>query len=530
MTRRFTTLRPPALAGIAAAVATLLWPACATSETAGEHGDAPQPVRPAWLTQAGSAADARLDHAARALCARNTDGVIDAAFRREQGIWEGSVFGLVRTGPGAQDALNALEKEARPLLAAEAPTHTGYAQPSGPGTACVALVGVRRLVRVDGVLPLSVKEPGSFTFPVALPPGVHATLFVQKPDGFVLRVQLPGDHGGPPRAMLPAAGRYTAELVVQRDAGPPDPQVALLWPFAVEGDTRGAPPVPPVPAVLFPDAGHDDTALSHRAEALVQRLRNAQLIDTLKVAPVLVDLGHQRARAVSARGTLGHRTAGDAPAGDAAPAATADVREQLDALAASQPRARFVRVAELQARASTLQEAWDALLQSPAHRAELVEQAYTHQGTSVVRGVDPAGRPTITLVILLARRPPERALDTVRTEVLTQANALRDKTGFGPLGESRHLQGLAQRLAERMRDAGSVDNTLLGGPIADVALEADASLERVTPFVGRLPDPLLLLSGAPLELLLPIDVKSMAVGMALSATDGMFYCVLLAAE
>ncbi|HEY1098001.1 MAG TPA: hypothetical protein VGF99_03695, partial [Myxococcota bacterium] len=65
----------------------------------------------------------------------------------------------------------------------------------------------------------------------------------------------------------------------------------------------------------------------------------------------------------------------------------------------------------------------------------------------------------------------------------------------------------------------------LGGPVGEVALEADASITKVFPLVARTDDPLLL---SPFSPLFDQDTTAMGMGLALQAADGVFYVVVLA--
>lgn len=472
---------------------------------------------PWWLGAPGDVTrDAALEEAAALLCARDTDGVIDDDARHAARLADGQVSGVVQRAASAEAARAALVAAAGPLLAKSRATHAGVVEGSTPeGMPCAALVSVRRLVDVSAPA-AAVPAGGALALSLVVPADRSAALYLLRPDGFVDRRALPASSGRTTITVPSVAGegRYVAELIVDRAAGPSDPEVALLWPYVV-GTAREA----PFPEVLFPDEGHDDVALTHRAEALVQRLRNEQLIGSLKVSPPLVEVAMARAGALAGQGRLGHRLPGGG-----------DVAEDLRARFADEPRAQFLRLAEVQAQASTLADAWHALLDSPAHRRELVDTAFTHCGVAVARGVDAAGRPTITLVALLARRPPVRAPDDVRAFLLEQANEARTKRGLDALVESAHLHRVAARLATAMSDAGRVDEALLGGPVGQLALEADASLTRVRPLVARVDDPLLLVDGTVPELLLGLDVAQLGVGLALHPREGVFYVAVLAGE
>lgn len=515
--------------------------ACRTAQPTPPAADAaapapvplPQPL-PGWL---GAPADVRraadLEEVAALLCGRDTDSVIDDEARQATGLWDGQVMGLLRRAPTQHEAQTALVRDARALLEEKRATHAGVVTGETPaGEACAALVGVRRLVEVMGARPrAALAKTGVLELAVRLPPQHSAVLYVLGPDGFVLRspldVAAPLDAAAPLHAASPVRlalpprageGRYVAELVVDRIGGPSDPEVALVWPWVV-----GAPREAPFPEVLFPDEGHDDAALTHRAEALLQRLRNELLLEPFKLSPALAEVALERARAVAARGALGHRVA------DAERVAR-DPIEELRARFGDVPRMQFVRLAEVQAQASSLAEAWRALLDSPAHRHALVEPAFTHAGSAVVRGKDAATRPTLTLVTLVARRPPQRDLDAVRAHVLDLTNAAREQRGLHPLEENAHLHRVALRLANAMKEQRRVDDALLGAPVGQVALEEDGSFTRVQPLVARTDDPLLLVArGAP-ALLLGLDVTRVGLGLALEPQEGTFYVVVLAGE
>lgn len=478
----------------------------------------PDPALPDWLGAPPSITrDPKLEEAAILLCARDTDGVIDEDVRRAANIAEGQVLGLVRKGLTDDDAGASLSRDVVPLLTSSRITHAGAVRvPAHGGGTCAALVGVRRALQVRAPLPSSLPSKQRIDVDVAVPADKVAVLYVTKPDGFVARFPVASEAGhGAVSVPTKADGRYVLEVLVDNAKGPRDPEVALFWPVVVGTLTAKE---APFPEVLFPDEGHDDGALTHRAEALVQRLRNEQLIDPFKVSPALLDVAAVRAQAVAQRGSLGHRVD------------NIDPREELRIRYGDEPRAQFLRFAEVQASGSTLADAWAAMLDSPAHRYELVDTSFTHCGVGVSRGKDAAGRPTVTMVALLGRRPPNRDPDATRATILGAANEARETRGLDALVESAHLNRVATRLAGAMRDAKRVDDTLLGGPVAQVAIEADASLTKVKPLVARNDDPLLLLASGVPPMLMEIDTAQAGVGIALDAEAGAFYVVVLAGE
>lgn len=477
--------------------------ACVTTTTT--NSTTPAPTLPSWLSS-DLVRDAALDEAAAILCARDTDAVIDDDVRNAAHVFDGRVIGVL----AASDD-EAAEK-ARALFDGAGISHVGVVSGARPGGApCTAVVGSRRVVSVSSLPPVISQAREPSTIALSLSTRRQGWVYVLSPDGFVDRLPLNGG-GAVQELKLPARkqGRHVVEVIVDDvdDNGVPRgaPEVALLWPYV-----RGTLQLPPSPAVLFPDEGHDDMALSHRAEALMQRLRNEQLLDPLKISPVLVDTAVERARTLG--GVLGHRIDGKSP------------RDLLQEMFPGDPRAQFIRLSEVQARGSTLQDAWSALVDSPAHRYEMVSLGVTHMGVAVVRGTDNLGRTTITLVALLGRRPPSRDLAAVQKKFLDSANANRTARGYAPLVVSDTLEDAAKRLARRMMEVRKLDDTLLGGPIGEVALEADASMTKVFPFVARIDDPLLI---GPFQPLFDIDTTAIGVGVALHPEDGVFYVVILA--
>ena len=454
-------------------------------------------------------ADPKLEEAAALLCARDTDAVIDDDVRAAVGIWEGRVAGVLNS-----DRAGAV-RDSEAIFADQGFTHFGLAEGrTSSGQGCVAVVASRRLLDVQTLPKLLSKKDQPATLTVSLSSRRSGLVFVQSPDGLVDRLVLDAS-GQRQQLTLPfrKEGRHAVEVLVDEvdtDGNPRGaPEVALLWPY-VRGQLGSS---MPVPAVLFPDDGHDDQALTYRAEALVQRLRNEQLLEPVKISPALGDVAHDRAFAVGSEAALGHRINGKDP--------RTALREKFGA----EPRAQFIRLAEVQARGSTLKDAWNAMVDSPAHRFELVSMGVTHAGVAVVRNVDALQRPTVTLVALLGRRPPTREPVAVQQKILDEVNRLRTSRGFDALTVSDSLDSAAKRLANRMMEVGRVDDSLLGGPVGEVALEADASITRVHPLVARTDDPLLL---SPFLPLFDQDTTSMGMGLALQKDEGVFYVVILA--
>ncbi len=498
--------RPFAAAVVAAAalILVVVAAACATQQAPPPPGE-PAGV-PAWLGVDGVERAADLDRAAAMLCARTTDGVIDDEVRAATGVVDGAVVGLYGVGATVDEARGKLGVRAAALATPLRATHVGVAEgTTARGEECAAFVAARRRLTIVVAPPARLSATTPFTWRAKLTGGkaTGARAYLMSPDGSVARADLDVDDGILADQVTPkrGPGNYVLEVIVD-DGRAPD--VALLWPFVV-----GAPKRAPSPEVLFPDEGHPDLALTRRAEALVIRLRDEQQLEPLRLWPVLSTVAQARAAAIAGQGALEHVQRGKNAAEDTA------------ALA---PDAKLSKLAEVQAMGASLTDAWTALLQSPAHRFELVDGTVTHMGVAVVRGLDGAGRPMVALDVVLVRKPVLRDPRIVEETILNGIDEVRVARGLDALKKTTRLDRLAQRLVENMASRGVVDEAGLGEPVANVALQEDASLTEVRPVLARLDDPLHL--EVPLGAL-EIDMSSVGFGIAQSDRDHLWYVVLL---
>jgi uncharacterized protein YkwD len=459
----------------------LLCAACATEQQSrwGDDSDEGRAL-PAWFrAPEGLAKSPELEEAAALLCARDTDAVIDEDVRAATGLYDGQVSARLERGAKVS-AQRTLVLDLPALVDEVSATHFGFAEGRTPeGVYCAAVVVVRRQLDLETPLPTRLDAPEAFPLKGALTaPLERARVYLLRPEGGVERSE---EIDGPLAEVIDlraGEGRYVLEVVAL--GADDDPQVALLWPFLV-GERR----LPPIPRVLFPDEGHGDLALTRRAEALVHRLRTEMEIDTLAFAPALSRVARARAEALAEAGRLGHRAPGTS------------AHEQLRS---DEPGFPVKRLAEVQAQAGTLEEAWGALLASPAHRYELVTLRASHAGVAVVRGSDAFERDLITLVVLSARRIQLRPPDHVRTELMGRLNLARNAQGRPPLKLDKRLQAAAQAHAERLTQSGALDDDAGGRPLSEVALDQAKDLSDVRSVVARVDDPLRISpSGATLD-------------------------------
>lgn len=463
---------------------------------------------PAWLGDlAQLARSPELDEAAAWLCARGTHGVIDDEVRHLVHLYDGQVRGHLVFGSRLL-AQARLAETMGSLVKEIAGTHLGIAEGvAADGRSCTASVAVRRQVDIVQALPTQMAE--SAPFPLALrvrtARPVQLDLYLAAPDGQVEKRTFPS-HDGLRDIVVPSSGdgNYRLEAVLT-DPALDVPEVVLLWPFVV-----GEPRLPPAPKVLFPDEGHGEKALSFRLQALVERLRNQQEISPLAIAPELQRLAVERARSLAAIGTLGHRL----PAGKSA---TEDLR-------AKHPDFAFVELGELQAQAGSLEDAFHALLKSPAHRFELVRSGPTHLGAAVVRGNDGLERPLVSVVVLLARKVKSRANEEWRAELYGKLNLARHAQGISPLRAHPELRRIAQEMAVVLARRGELDHADLSRSVESQVLQRLPTLSEIRIIAARMDNPLRLVP--PTAALVP---QANVAGLGVAEGAGGVYLSLIVA-
>jgi len=501
-TNRLAALRYPR----ALALAVTVLSACATEEAA-TIDDAPRaPSLPSWIGLSLTPSP-ELDEASALLCARDTDNVIDHDVRRATGLADGTVAALVERASSEAAAKKNLAARALPLAREMSATHAGVVVGATPeGKPCAAVTLVKRLFVVDTPLPRRLEEPAPVTLAARGDVDV-AVAYVLRPTGFVEKRVLVVDGGRVQDTFTtgPEPGRHVLEVVV--DQGADDPEVALYWPFTV-----GTPKAYPMPAVLFPDEGHDDHALTMRLESMVLRLRNEQEIDPLMLSPALSDVAKARAGAISDQGALGHRR----PEGRA-------IGEDL----ARRGDTAFARVVEVQAQGATLREAWRALIESPAHRHALLDTGMSTMGGAVVRGRDALDRPLLSVVVVVAKRMSSRAIPELKTELLGRVNLARHARGAPLLKKDPALEAVADAHAQGMARVGVLDERVDDDrPVSVVALEA-LDYQEVRALLAALDDPLRLV---PSRATLAPELDRVGIGIAGGGPSGRFMvCILVGA-
>ncbi|HUS65642.1 MAG TPA: CAP domain-containing protein [Kofleriaceae bacterium] len=251
--------------------------------------------------------------------------------------------------------------------------------------------------------------------------------FVTAPDGQVTRLPLDGDattFSGTFRCG-PDKGRYQVELNGDDRYG-----ATVLANFPVYCgvaapavlDTRAAPP-----EEKFTDAA--------AAEATLHRLVNADRaragLPALAPDARLTQIARAHSADMQAHGFVGHVSPSTGSAADRIRKAAVDA--QL--------------IMENVARAYSPSEAERGLMESPGHRANILNREATHVGIGVV-AADGVGGVKELLVTQLFIRPPDKLGPQSKDELRRRIDELRRQKGLKPLGSDATLDQVSQSTAE----------------------------------------------------------------------------------
>lgn len=306
------------------------------------------------------------------LAARETSRVLlEAPDRPPDGAW--TTFAARRLGvadpvvrPFAVRYARIEDAAARvagaPAASDPAVSHCGVGLVSAAGARVLSLVTVRRAATID-------------PFPVEPAPGAIATLsgrletgfararvFVTRPDGRVDRVlMLPRARGFAALVAFDAEGEHRLEVMADGPAGP-EP-VALLSAYV------GRPPPPRAVVVVQPDAPEDPAAVVRRLHELLDAARRQAGLPPLARDGVLARLARDHAIDMRQAGFFGH-----------ASPTRGNLADRMRAIGVSSPR-----VAENVARGPSAARIHANLMDSPAHRANVLDPLLTHVGLGVAQ-------------------------------------------------------------------------------------------------------------------------------------------------
>jgi uncharacterized protein YkwD len=243
------------------------------------------------------------------------------------------------------------------------PTHCGAGLARGAARSVVVVIGTRRRLSVD-------------SFSARLVPGDRERLAFRLAEGYgqpsVLVTRPRGDIveqpclGAPPRYSawldFPTAGLHTVEVMAEGQSGP---EVVALFPVLVGADPDEIPESAGCEALAPAGSGDAEAALQQLLGT--ERLRAG--LPALEPDAELVRLAREHSADMVGREYFGHVS----PSGS-------DVVERLR-------RAGFVvlRAAENLARSTSAAGAHRMLMDSPAHRANVLDPRLTHVGVGVAR-------------------------------------------------------------------------------------------------------------------------------------------------
>lgn len=366
-------------------------------------------------------------------------------FLRRQGVADAQVRTRILRGAH----LGRLYARLEALAADPEATHVGVGlSPDGEEMTAVLFLA-RRLVALDP-LPRAPAPHSILVLSGHLAPGTRRPqAWLGLPSGEVRAIPLTPDGRRLQGAVaLDGPGRYMVEILVDAGEGP---EAAVLAPL----DVGTAPPPAPPPAVG--DGPGDPTARVH--QALADLRRDAARAPARRDAD-LDALALRKAEAVAERGRPVHR-----------PGPDTEARVRL--ARAGWP---FAWAAEDLAQGPSVRAAFDALLESPAHRRLLLGPRVRRVGVGVVRREG-----AVYLALLLAE--PMAAPAAVRTAAAARAvearlvyraeDALREaRRGrrLPPALRDPDLDALAARHARRLAEADRAED-----PDAAAALRTAAT-------------------------------------------------------
>jgi uncharacterized protein YkwD len=251
--------------------------------------------------------------------------------------------------------------------------------------------------------------------------------FVTAPDGQVTRLPLDGEatrFSGTFRCG-PDKGRYQVELNGDDRYG-----ATVLANFPVYCGVAA-------PSVLETRAASPDERFTDAAtaEATIARLVNADRaragLPALAPDPRLVQVARAHSADMQAHGFVGHVSPSTGSAADRLRKAGVDA--QL--------------IMENVARAYSPSEAQRGLMESPGHRANILNREATHLGVGVV-AVDGVGGVKELLVTQVFIRPPDKLTPTSKDELRRRIDELRRDKGLKPLGADPALDQVSQATAD----------------------------------------------------------------------------------
>lgn len=307
-------------------------------------------------------------HAKQLLEASTGSGRINVSIVRREVLRAGNVDPVVI--PWAEAFTDSLDLEARQerlgkRFGKRPPTHCGVGMASAAGRKVMVVVGVRRHLSLQP-FPAQLARGARVRLQGQLVKGYRApSVLVTTPHGEVVEQQTLRRSGSFGSWLgFPIPGRYTVEVMA---TGPQGPEIVALFPVFVDF----TPPNDPVESLQSTagNEGHPETPATLLLRLLNQERRRSGL-DLLEHDEHLSRLATDHCRDMVRQSYFGHLS----PSGR-------DLTARL-----RQSGVTTNHAAENLARSNTAQRAHAQLMESPSHRANLLDPDLTHVGIGVAEG------------------------------------------------------------------------------------------------------------------------------------------------
>lgn len=360
-------------------------------------------------------------------------GLVEALSRR-LGLVEPAPHLLVVGGPAGSEALaEQVRAGLDDLLPRQPYNRMGMAVVvDGPGHAVVVVCLSSRWVELAGRIPRRLGDGETVTIDARLTGAFRRPLLVvQSPNGEVDR--FPGRGGRQlVRALrLDGRGIHRIELL---GVGPRGDTVIANFPVAVDTD-----PDDLLRVALGPAANSEVSTsaemVARRLRGLVAEARAQAGVAALDVDEDLAAVARRHGEDMVAHRFVGHTSPSTGTAADRVRAA--GIRADL--------------VLENIGRGYGAQEIHQGLLDSPGHRANLLDPEVTHLGIGVVRELE-GSRYAFVATQLFVRRPEPVDLDAARADLGARIARLRDAEAVSPLRRDAALDRAAARAATQYFD------------------------------------------------------------------------------
>ena len=352
------------------------------------------------------------------------------------------------------------------ILAAEAQalqaTHMGiYENQDGR---CLAMVLLRRQVDNKTSLPFFMNTKSGTRMTLQLrTPIQNPTLFIQHPDGRIDQQLLnvkENEVGFELRGAQWAKGHYIVEILGQASEG--NPEILFWWRLTQKERTPH-----PWPRLKYEELSQTNLARGMKIENMIVQLRGTALVHRLRVSPQLKEVAHMRANVLSDIQGLGHKR----PFSQTPDQTLNNTFEFPE----------VTRIVEIQSQSASLKEAWDGIVESPAHVAPLISQKVSHMAAAAVEGTDILGNPLITVVILLGNTPSiQQAPEALRMKMINTWNQERFNANHPLLKRNAQLEQAAQQAANAMRQEGQKQAWAVEKGLIGRVLDQNEALGKLT--------------------------------------------------